>query len=135
VVRAIDLEDADLSLAPEGLRSLSWTGPRFVATRPPTADESQDTLMRGLAGQDIGMRPAFWLPLSATASSFARAAQPLTRLLRSPQTAEVRAAIVAAGLPEQAVGYLPILARSTNYSALVNLKDGEVVGYAPVDGF
>jgi hypothetical protein len=137
VVRAIDLEDADLSRAPEGLRALSRTGPLFIATRPPKADEKLEAIDRGLAGEDIGMRPDFWLPPADTAAAFANAARPLAELQKraSGGTQRLNHAVEATGRPTDQLGYLPILARSTNWSALVDLKNGSVVGYVAIDGF
>jgi len=137
VVRAIDLADADLSRAPEGLRALSWTGPQLVATRPPRPDEALEAIDRGLAGEDIGMRPAFWLPRSATGGAFARAARPLDELARRDPTARerVQQAAAATGLAAEQLGYLPILARRTDWSALVDRRSGALVGFVNLDGF
>lgn len=137
VVRAIDLERADFQKAPPGLQSLSWWGPMFVATRQPTAEEKLETIDRGLAGEDIGMRPEFWLPPALTAAAYARGAKPLTQLTRlQPQRAsQVQDAVKRTGVALDELGYLPMLARSTDWSALVHFKDGQIVGYLPVDGF
>jgi hypothetical protein len=137
VVRAIDVDREDLAKAPADLRSLSFTGPVFVATRVPNASEKLEAIDRGLSGQDIGMRPEFWLPLEQAAAARTRAAQPLRRLSeRFPRRAsEVAAAAALSGRPLEQLGYLPILARRTDWTALVDLKDGRVVGYLPIDGF
>jgi energy-coupling factor transporter transmembrane protein EcfT len=137
VVRAVDLAQADFSKAPEGLKALSWLGPVYLATRTPTADEMPDAIERGLAGEDIGMRPQFWRPLSETRAAYAKAAKPLAGLTRlHPERAgDLRKAIDALQGSAQRLGYLPILARSTDWSALVDLKDGSIVGYVPIDGF
>jgi hypothetical protein len=137
VVRAVDLAQSDFNRAPEGLKALSWSGPVYLTTRPPTADEKLDAIERGLAGEDIGMRPQFWRPLSETKAAYAKAAKPLAGLTRlHPDRArDVRKAVDALQRPAQGLGYLPILARSTDWSALVDLEDGRIVGYVPVDGF
>ena len=140
VVRAIDLDDSQLAHAPEGLRKLSLTGPLFVATRRPTEAERLESIERGLAGQDIGMRPEFWLPEAQAGAAYASAAMPIDRLrtLQPKRVAELNAAIAAFttnGKPTGALGYLPMLARRTDWSALIDLKDGSVVGYVPIEGF
>jgi hypothetical protein len=140
VVRAIDLDDSDLARAPDGMRKLSLTGPLFVATRRPTDAERLDTIDRGLAGQDIGMRPEFWLPEAQAGAAFASAAMPIDRLrtLQPQRVAEIDAAIatITAGSKTAGpLGYLPMLARRTDWSALIDLKDGRVVGYLPIEGF
>ncbi len=137
VVRAIDMAGADLARAPAGLQSLSWSGPALVATRVPSRDEKLEAIDRGLAGEDIGMRPDFWLPLEQTRQAFARAAMPLDRLARMKPTrkADLDRAVAATGRSADQLGYLPILARMTDWSALVDRSSGEIVGYVDIEGF
>jgi hypothetical protein len=137
VVRAIDLDDALLEKAPAGLQTLSLTGPLFVATRRPTDSERLESIERGLAGQDIGMRPEFWLPLAQGGAAYAAAAMPIERLrtLQPKHVAELNAAIAAHRNTDVGIGYLPMLARRTDWSALIDLKDGSVIGYVPIEGF
>ncbi len=137
VVRAIDLEGADFTNAPVGLRGVSWTGPLVLATRQPSAEEKFDAIRRGLAGEDLGMRPKFWRPQAERSAAFARAAKPLGPLAqRWPQRAgDLERAAVATGRPVEQLGYLPILARRTDWSALVDQRDGSIVGDVDIDGF
>lgn len=137
VVRAIDLDSDSLAAAPAELRALSWSGPRLVATRAPATDEKFEAIQLGLAGEDIGMRPSFWLPAARTASAFAAAAQPIDDLMRRhpARAADLRAAISRAGRPAEQLGFLPILARRTDWSALIDRRSGEVAGYVALEGF
>jgi hypothetical protein len=137
VVRSIDLDSAALDRAPPELRSLSLWGPMLVATRPPRPEEKFDAIQRGLAGEDVGMRPEFWLPGSARAAAFAQAALPLQKmsLPRPTHAAQLQRAVEATGRPRDRLGYLPILARRSDWSALVDREDGSIVGYVPIDGF
>jgi hypothetical protein len=137
VVRAIDLDGSELAHAPAGLQKLSLTGPLFVATRRPTDSERLESIDRGLAGQDIGMRPEFWLPLAQGGAAYAAAAMPIERLrtLQPKRVAELNAAIAAYRSTDAGIGYLPMLARRTDWSALIDLKDGSVIGYVPIEGF
>lgn len=136
VVRTIDLHGSDLTMAPPELRRLPLWGIRYVATRPPAASEKSQALDMGLAGIDIGMRPEFWLPLSAAGAAMAKAGQPLgsLRKLYPNRASELDAAIAASGRPADTLRYLPILARRTDWIALV-ATDGSIVGFAPFDGF
>jgi hypothetical protein len=137
VVRSADLDRADFSQAPDGLRSLSLWGPTLVATRAPTDAERQDVITRGLAGEDIGMRPKFWRPPAETAPAYALAARPVAqlKLLRPSRSAALKRAVEATGHTEDQVGFLPMLARRTDWSALIDLKSGAVVGYVDIEGF
>ena len=136
VVRAIDLRERDLVKAPPELRRLPLTGVRVVATRKARVDEQGEAISRALEGQDIGMRPEFWLPQRLAAGELARAAKPLSELRRRHPGREtiLRESVAATGLSAEQLGYLPLLARSTNWVALIDRTSGEMVGYAPMEG-
>lgn len=137
VVRAIDLAGGDLARAPEGLQRVSWAGPIMVAARPPSAEEKIEAIDRGLAGEDIGMRPQFWRPPGDTGAAYAKAARPLQDLMkrRPSRAAEIERAGSATGLPIDQIGFLPLLARNTDWSVLVDRQSGRVVGYVNAEGF
>ena len=137
VVRAIDLADADWANAPAGMELRILSGPMVVATRLPTASEKNDAIFRGLAGDDVGMRPEFWLPPSATGPAYVKAAKPLEALtrLQPDRLPDLQKAVADTGREPALLGYIPILARSTDWSALIDLRDGTIAGYVPIDGF
>ena len=133
----IDLAKADWSKGPPEQEVTLLSGPRVVATRAPLGAEKNDAIFKGLAGEDIGMRPEFWLPASATGAAYAKAAKPLTGLTRlhPDRLPALERAVAATGRDSIELGYLPILARSTDWTALVDLKNGAIAGYVPIDGF
>ena len=137
VVRAIDLSNADWTKGQPEQAVTLLSGPRIVATRAPLDSEKGDAIFKGLAGEDIGMRPEFWLPASATGAAYAKAAKPLTGLTRlHPDRLPVlERAVAATGREPRQLGYLPILARSTDWTALVDLSTGAIAGYVHIDGF
>lgn len=137
VVRAIDIEPAEFAKAPPDWQRLPWWGVQTLATRMPTEAEKLDAIDLGLQGQDIGMRPQFWLPASATAAALIAGSKPVAELnqhypARAP---ELQAALAATGVPVSQLKYLPLLARRTDWIALVDGSNGRIVGYAPFDGF
>ena len=86
------------------------------------------------------MRPEFWLPEAQAGAAYASAAMPLERLrtLNAKRVAELNVAIADAGGSANAgsnLGYLPILARRSDWSALVDRSSGRIVGYVPFEGF
>lgn len=137
VVRAIDLPSEQRAKAPPGLRDLPLAGRRLVATRPPMVDEVFEAVQLGMAGVDLGMRPDFWLPESAIADEIRRAAKPLDELRRRypERVAELDRAVQATGRMAEQLRYLPMLARRTDFVALIDAGSAEVVGHAPFDGF
>lgn len=137
VVRVMDLEGASLTDAPEEFRRLPLWGVLHIATRRPTESEKSSALKLGLEGRDLGMQPEFWLPERETPSAWARAAKPVATLIaQHPKQAEdIRMAVVSASRPADKIGFLPILARTTTWTALIGRDDGQVIGYVPVDGF
>ena len=135
VVRAIDLQEGDLPLAPEGLRRLPWFGMMHVATREPRADEKFDAVMAALAGADVGVRPQFWLPPSQTSEAWRAGGRPLSRLRTDPANERrLAGAIAATGHKEGELLYLPLVARLTDEVALIDKTTGKIVGYASIDG-
>ena len=83
------------------------------------------------------MLPSFWRPATDVPQALRRAARPLQELIqRRPEKADtLRRASEASGRDIERLGYLPWLARRTDWIALVDLDSGKIVGHAPVDGF
>jgi hypothetical protein len=136
VVRAIDLEEADLAKAPPEWRRLPWWGLRLLATRPARPEEKLEAIDMALQGVDLGKRPEFWLPATETPPAMVKGAKPLTELLKHypARAAELLQIVATTGRSAEQLGYLPLLARRSDWVALVDLGNGEVVGYAPFDG-
>jgi len=138
VVRAIDIDDADLQQAPQGLQTLPRFGPGIIMAQPPT-DRSDvvKSIERAMAGRDIFVQPKTWRPYADALSAVRRRAKPLADLDRAQPAhhAAIEAAVRAAGLPVERIAYLPIIAKQANWVALVYNQDARVVGYLPFGGF
>jgi hypothetical protein len=139
VVSAISVVESELPQAPPALQTLSWDGPRLVATEVPTeGDKQQDAIMMGFAGVDIGMRPSFWQVWDAAAGQAAlRESKTLEELLsRQPDKKPLLdAALLRAGTTMTAARYIPLLGRRDDWVVLINAQDGAVVGFAPLNGY
>lgn len=122
--------------APAAFRSLPVTGPVIVAGRAP-ADPGEHAAL-GLAtmagGADVAARPNLYVPYTDEAPVVARAARPLQALSRQ---GEANATLVSVFVAERGqgrdLGYVPVRARNKDFSAIVDRKTGEVVGYLPVN--
>jgi hypothetical protein len=137
VVRAIDLSDDELAKAPPEWRHLPLWGVQMLATRRPGPEEKAEAIDLGLRGIDLGMRPQFWLPSDKTPALVSHGARPLAELQRHhpKRAAELQRYVAATGVEPERLKFLPLLARSINWVALVDTANGKVVGYAPFDGF
>lgn len=138
-VQSLGVVAEELPSAPEPLRTLSLTGPRVVrALVPSEGNEKLDAIEQGLAGIDVGMRPKFWRLWDEAARREALAgAKPLESLIRrqpKPDPA-LDEALARSRLPVKDMVYLPLLARRTDWVVLLSAASGDIVGFAPLDGF
>jgi hypothetical protein len=139
VVRAGDVAEAELPLAPATLQRLSLTGPVLLRTERPTDPaEVLETVERAMAGFDLGMRPKYWRAWDDLARrELIAAAKPLEPLqARYPaRLAEFNAAIARTGLNAAQLRYLPMLSQHDDWIALVDVRNGNLVGYAPFNAY
>ena len=138
-VTALAVVESELPNAPPTLQTLSLNGPRAVrAVIPTEGDEKFDAIQLGLAGIDVGMRPKFWRVWDDTGRREALAgAKPLADLLKHQPSrrADVDAALARTEQSVEAMVYLPLLARRTDWVVLLDARSGEIAGFAPLDGF
>jgi hypothetical protein len=130
LVRAGELDEADIAQAAPGFASLSWFGFRMAGARVPRDPNEQLRHMdlAILAGRDLQYFPKLYVPYEQVALDAARAAAPMSRLrdLNPLRLAEVDALVSSAG-PEQALGFLPMRAGKRDMTVVVKKKDGAVV--------
>jgi hypothetical protein len=139
IVTAVDVLRDELPLAPEGLRNLPLAGPRLLNTaNPTTPDEKLKAIELAVAGNDLGTRPKYWRAWDDGARREARDnGRPLAELLKAaPQRkAELDAAVAKTGRPAEQLRYLPVISRFVEVVALIDARSGDVVGYAPFEGY
>ena len=139
VVSANDVYTQELPQAKAEFRSLSLTGPRLAYSAVPTdPKEKSDALSLGLRGYDVGTRPKMWQPWDQKVRALALAhAKPLAELMkRYPKgQAEFAAAIAKTGRTADKLVYIPTITFRDDWVTLLDSTNGEVVGFAPFDGF
>ena len=138
VLRAIDLDETELAKASPEWQHLPWHGFLVVAARPPAGVEEQlKAIDMAMSGIDLGMRPELWLPAALTGYAIAEAARPIEELARKypARTRELQRHLQQTGVAPDRLRYLPLLARQTDWLALVDAGSGRIAGYAPFDGF
>ena len=137
VVAVSDLEPADLAKgsAPE-YRTLSWTGPRLVATRrAPVGEERNRMLESGLQGKDIQYFPEYYVPYAEEVTGLLEHAKPLEKLReRQPQSAALLDDwLKTHQRTDVEVVFLPILARKASLTMLLDARTGEILDALPVN--
>lgn len=138
VVTNVDVLDSELPQAPPELRNLSVTGPRLLGTRKPRDnDEQLRAIEMALRGADVGQRPSFWQPYPQSIASVIQEGRPLQQLYSQypGSKREIEKYLMGIGRHAEEIKFLPIIAKESNWSALVDAKTGEIVGYVPYDGF
>jgi hypothetical protein len=135
VVTAADLADQDD--IPSQWRKLPWWGVQILATRSATQQEKLGAIEQALGGRDVGMRPLFWRPAAEAPAEIDKAAKPIEKLKAShaSRSAELQRAIAATGVPAERLKFLPVHARATDWSALIEAGTGRIVAYVPFDGY
>ena len=139
VVHAIEIDPKLLQSAPPALRHLPLTGPTLLAVRDfKNQKEKFDATMAALSGVSLSSRPDFWQAYDTAARARAlAAAKPVPALLqRHPEQAPALAALSQqAGSPVADLRYLPAQDRSTVWTAILQPKTGDIIGYLPLDSF
>lgn len=136
VISAADVNISELPLAPEPYRRLPLTGPWTLGARAAQqGKEHSDALSKGLEGIDIGQRPPFWQPYELFKNQALARSRPIGILLdRYPGARpEIESILGDLQLSTGEVRFLPLIARK-EWVVLLD-KSGEVVGFAPYDGF
>jgi hypothetical protein len=116
-------------------RHLPLTGPWILGTRATRPEERLRSLEEALNGIDIGQRPERWQPYAESREAILSDAKPVADLLRRHEghRQELLDRLAAQGLDPARSRFLPIVARG-EWVALLDER-GEIVGYAPFDGF
>lgn len=138
VVHAIDVPEEMLPQAPANVEATPLTGPTLLAVRPfrDSAEEATATLM-ALQGVHLSARPDLWENYGQARQRVLAAAKPVAELRRRfpQQAAQIDGAIARSGRPESALRYLPVAARKSFWTALIDAESAEIRGFIPVDSF
>ena len=138
VVTANEVEMAELSKAPEGMRQLPIFGVmRAGIKRAANSDEMLESLGKDMGGLSPAMRPGWWTPWDQQLADLKTRTKPLTELIaRRPQDVQtLRNAAKSAGADPANLSYLPLTSSKVKEWVALLDADLKLVGYAPVDGF
>lgn len=139
VVTAADIEPSDLAQALPAFRELPHYGIRVIGVRPARdANESLQSLDLALAGRDISLQPQRWQELDdANRVEIRRRARDLAFLrTRAKDSGKTLDDLLAdRGLPPEQVIALPLVGRRDDWSALMDRRTLQIIGYLPIDAF
>ncbi len=138
VAHAADIDPELLPQAPPALQQLPLTGSTMLAVRPLLSDETFSATMAALSGAQMAFRPDLWQAYDAQAKQRAwDASKPVAALLKKYPTQQTALAQIAqnTGFPESQLRYLPVQARDTVWSAILQPQTADIIGFLPVDGF
>ena len=137
-IHAIDVPEEMLPQAPADVDAMPLTGPTLLAVRPfRDAGEETSATLAALQGLHLSARPDLWQNYGQAQQRVLAAAKPAAELKRRfpQQAAEIDAAIVQSGRPETALKYLPVAARKSFWTALMDADSAEIRGFIPLDSF
>lgn len=140
VVRPADIDDEKLAQARPEAQRLGFTGPRPMGVKlaQPTDRDFPASIQLSLAGEHPAFRPERWVPYDLQRSKVITAARPLSQLREKHvgAVAQINEAVQKAGVAEERLGFLPLLAGAhTEWVVLVSLDDARPLAYLPLDGF
>ena len=138
VVSANDVLVTELPNAQPGFQSLSLTGPRFVGVAPSNSKEQLAEINLAGRGYDLGARPKYWRDWESTGRPQAISkSRPIEQLAKQypDRLSELNTAVAKTGVPPDQLRFLPIVSLHATAVALVDIRSGDIVGYAPFDGF
>ena len=136
LVRAGELDDADLAQAAYGFGDLSWFGYRLAGAKIPRDPKEQLKLRDSaiLGGKDIHLIPRWYVEYSVVAPDAARRAAPIAKLreLNPEGKAQIDEAVALSKRPEDAIGFLPMRAGKHDLTVVVTKDTGDIVALLPL---
>ncbi len=138
VVHAIDVPEELLNRTPVNIDPFPLTGPTLLGMRPfRDNNESMEATMLALRGVTLGSRPDFWQSYEQSRADVLRAAKPLALLkARSALAPVVDAEMQKLGRTSlEGLAYVPLVARKTFWTVVIDAKTADVIAYLPVDSF
>lgn len=138
LVGASDLDRADLEAGPPEYRILSLSGPRLIGVKLPSKDDPEEwnkLVFSGVAGKDAQNYPKYYVPYAEIAGAVIKKAKPLPALAKDKPDgkAAVQAFVAGTGRPESDLGYVPLMGRESSMTAVIDLRDGQLIGILPID--
>ncbi len=136
-IHAIEMEGSLLAKAPENLRSLPWTGPTPIGLRPLIGNEKMEATMAALGGVHLGLQAQLWQPYEASRPEVLKVGKPMEELRKrfTKESALIDAAVKSAGRTDAQLLWVPMVARKSFWTVLVDAQTGKPLAFLPLDSF
>lgn len=138
-VTAADIEPEDLAKAPPTFRKLPFMGVQLLGLSDTAAGEDRlESLQLAMAGKDKSLRPQFWQELNdSNIQAIRNRARPLATLSKrsGADGAVVNAWLAKEKRSADSLVYLPLTARKSVWTVVMNADNLEIIGYLPLDSF
>lgn len=138
VVHAIEVPRELLNQAPADVRKMPLTGPTVLTLRPfrDVNEEATATLM-ALQGLPLSARPDLWQAYPQARLRVLAAAKPLEELKKRfpQQAAMIDSGAARTGKNAAGLMYLPMVARKSFWTVLLDAQSAEPCGFVPLDSF
>jgi hypothetical protein len=133
LVAANEIKDEELARVTDPrFASVPWGRPPTVAVRSPGDPKEQMRIIQSaLAGADLQTFPQYYVPYEALASEALAKSKPVAVLRRRHPEAGplIDRRLVELGRRDEDTRFLPLKARKTDYSVLLDARTGAVLGF------
>jgi len=137
IVTAREITEQELAAVtrPE-FAKLSITGPRLVGIDVPPAERT-DALFKAMNGNDIYLRPKFFVPFETKVAEVRKRAKLISEITtRKPDSKPViEAAIAGLKLPADRIRWVPAHHSKGFWTAFIDIDSGMPVGYVDLDPY
>ena len=136
LVSAADIDPLDLAEGKEPrFRTLSWTGPRLIGAQlPPRGKERTELMFHGPGGKDVQHFPKYYVDYESAAQRLLEHAKPVAALRKAhPDAGPVLDQWLSeSGRKESDVVWVPIVARKSSLTMLLEARTGAVLDALPI---
>lgn len=138
VVYAIDIRENIATETFESVNVTPYGGPSLLGLRKfKDVEEEVDATIAALQGFSLSSRPYLWQSYNASRIDVMRAAQPI-KLMRQRfpnKKIELNAFLQTSAVPEDLIRFLPLVGRKSFWTILIDGRNGDVIGFLPIDSF
>lgn len=138
VITAANVLESELPDAPLEYRALPLTGPWLLGVRAPkNGNEKLEIIDFALQGVDVGQRPSYWQAYDESRAGALERSRSVMALMAkyTAERSDIERRLKVLGLTASSARFLPTTsALDTGWITFLG-PDGEVVGFAPYDGF